>query len=69
MKKIQPIETQPIETEVVKMFKIEIDLQNNQRAVYQFTDRNLARNVFEQTRFVGAIGNLGIRDIRFYEQA
>jgi len=67
MKKIQPIETQPIETEVVKMFKIEIDLQNNQRAVYQFTDRNLARNVFEQTRFVGAIGNLGIKDIRFVE--
>ena len=49
------------------MYKIEIDLQNNQHAIYQFSDRQLAKNVFEQTRFVGAIGNLGIKNIRFVE--
>ena len=49
------------------MYKIQISLQNNQQAIYQFTDRDLAKLVFEQTRFVGAIGNLGIKNITFIE--
>jgi len=49
------------------VYKISIKLQEGRTANFEYSDRYMAREHFEQLQFHGVIGGVAIRDIKLEE--
>lgn len=49
------------------IFRISIKLQEGRTANFDYSDRHMAREHFEQLQFHGVIGGVAIRDIKLEE--
>ena len=49
------------------VYKITIKLQEGRTALFEYSDRYMAREHFEQLQFHGVIGGVAIRDIKLEE--
>jgi len=49
------------------LFRIRMRLQENRTAVFEYSDRVMAREHFDELRFHGVIGGVAIRSIEFEE--
>jgi len=47
------------------IFRIKIRLQEGKTATFDYSDRTMAREHFDQLRFHGVVGGVAIREITF----